>query len=72
MWTKIEQLPVEQLIATREMFVVKGFNVEGCSIMPYTTDVYGVWLDQEGSFVRWPHKFQPTHFILLPNQPEEK
>lgn len=69
-WNKIENLDKEQLQATREMFIVRGFNVEGVSVMPYTTDVYGVWLERDGSFARWPHKFAPTHFMLLPKDYE--
>jgi hypothetical protein len=53
----------------REMFVVRGFDVipcEGCQ--PYTTDAYAVWMEGD-TFVRWPHKFPPTHWMLLPGQP---
>jgi hypothetical protein len=53
----------------REMFVVRGFDVipcEGCR--PFTTDAYAVWLEGD-KFVRWPHNFPPTHWMLLPLPP---
>lgn len=72
-WQPIDTLPVKQLLATREMFIVRGFGVEGVSIMPYTTDAYAVWLESDcgchSKFARWKHNFQPTHWMPLPPEP---
>ena len=71
-WQPIETLPVKQLLATKEMFIVRGFGVDGVSTMPYTTDAYAVWLESDCGcrykFARWKHNFQPTHW--MPLQPE--
>lgn len=32
----------------------------------YITDPWCGWLTDDGTFARWPHKFEPTHFIELP------
>lgn len=57
-WKEIEYLSVKR----GEMFVVKGFGVRDGT---YNTDPYCVWIDSGGEFVRWPHPFQPTHYMLL-------
>jgi len=58
-WMPINTAPRD----TKEMFVVRAFNVvngfTGC--LPYTTDPWCVWREQDGSFARWPHNFMPTH-----------
>ena len=61
--------PIENLPASigRRMFVA-------ISITPaYTTDPWAVWHQPENptdenrfGFVRWPHPFPPTHFMILP------
>lgn len=66
-WKPIETAPQED----KTIFVVKGFNV--CNgftgSKPYTSDPYCVWPDGNGGFARWPHKFQPTHWCELPEDP---
>lgn len=73
-WQPIETLPVKQMLESREMFVVRGFNVEGVATGPYTTDAYTVWLEYQDCgcchrFVRWKHNFAPTHWMPLPPAP---
>lgn len=65
-WLPIESAPRN----TKEMFVVKGFDVD-MGGFKYTTDPWAVWSD-EGSFVRWPHKFKPTHWMPLPQSSGEQ
>lgn len=47
------------------MFVVKAFGVRGGT---YNTDPYCVWREGKG-FARWPHEFDPTHWMPLPAAP---
>lgn len=49
--------------------MVKGFDVD-MGGFKYTTDPWAVWAD-EGSFVRWPHNFKPTHWMPLPQSAEK-
>lgn len=65
-----EWLPYDQCTKedTRTMFVV--IAIDTTDAMPgtgriYTTDPYCVWRDG-GVLVRWPHKFDPTHYMKLP------
>ena len=69
-WMKIENLP-DLYKTSRRMFIVKAFSVFPTeqSVMPYTTDPYCVWYEN-GDFVRWPHKFTPTHYAILPEERE--
>lgn len=59
-WQPIETAPRNQ----RKMFVVKAFGAEVGSTL-YNSDPWCVWREGD-SFVRWPHKFQPTHWLPLP------
>jgi hypothetical protein len=63
-------LPIETAPAVRlpfKMFVVIAMGVKVTeSSPPYTSDPYCVWKDPDGSFARWPHPFQPTHWRPLP------
>jgi len=34
----------------------------------YTTDQYAGWTE-DGDWVRWPHKFYPSHWMPLPPPP---
>lgn len=68
-WQPIESAPKN----TKKMFVVKAFNVRFTQggLMPYTSDPYCVW-SEDDKFVRWPHtNFNPTHWMPLPNPPKE-
>lgn len=68
-WQPIEHAPRD---GSRTMFVVRAFNVcnkHTCG-RPYTSDPYCVWRQENGTFARWPHKFDPTHFTELPEAPE--
>ena len=69
-WKSFDEMSIEEmqrLASTREMFVVIGIDVEW-GVSKYTTDPYCVWVDLHGfpQFVRWPHKFSPTHYMSLP------
>lgn len=74
-WLPIETLLIDQLLDSKEMFVVRGFNIEGVASFPYKTDAYAVWLepdrDHQYKFVRWPHNFRPTHWAPLPPEPKK-
>ncbi len=63
-WQPIETAPKNR----KKMFVVKAFNVK-INDRPYTSDPYCVW-SENGKFVRWPHSFEPTHWLELPEYTE--
>jgi len=65
MWSKIENLP-DIYKETKRMFVVIGIGIPRGTTNNYTTDPYCVWRNEDGTFERWPHDFQPTHFYELP------
>ena len=62
-WLPIETAPKE----TTQMFVVVAFGAK-VGATPYNSDPWCVW-HQRGEFVRWPHKFSPTHWMPLPEAP---
>ena len=62
-WQPIETAPKE----TTQMFVVVAFGAK-VGATPYNSDPWCVW-HQRGEFVRWPHKFSPTHWMPLPKVP---
>ena len=62
-WLPIETAPKE----TTQMFVVVAFGAK-VGATPYNSDPWCVW-HQRGEFVRWPHKFSPTHWMPLPDAP---
>ncbi len=62
-WLPIETAPKE----TTQMFVVVAFGAK-VGATPYNSDPWCVW-HQRGEFVRWPHKFSPTHWMPLPKAP---
>ena len=62
-WQPIETAPKE----TTQMFVVVAFGAK-VGATPYNSDPWCVW-HQRGEFVRWPHKFSPTHWMPLPKAP---
>lgn len=65
-WLPIKDLPVEYE-NTRKMFVVKGIDIPMDNGRKYQTDPYCVWFNpSDQTYVRWPHHFDPTHFIELP------
>lgn len=66
-WKPISQLP-KKYFTTKKMFVVKAIDVYiGEEVdWKYTSDPYCVWREPSGRFARWPHPFQPTHFMELP------
>ena len=64
-WRDIETAPRD----SKTMFVVIGISVDVGNAFPYTTDPWCVWRTLEGRFERWPHKFQPTHWMPLPKSP---
>lgn len=66
-WQPIETAPNGE---NKTMFVVKAFNVK-TNGLEYTSDPWCVWRNKDGSFARWPHNFEPTHWMPLPDAPEE-
>jgi hypothetical protein len=64
-------LPIETAPAVRlpfKMFVVIAMGVKVTeSSPPYTSDPYCVWRESDGSLARWPHPFEPTHWLPLPH-----
>lgn len=77
-WEPIENLaaaiPQMQAAAgvTRPMFavacLVAGARPPAPPPYPIETDPYYVWMNSDGSFARWPHKFPPTHFHRQPSR----
>lgn len=63
-WQPIKTAPTN----SKQMFAVIAVNVPFGKDRRYTTDPYCVW-NEGGKFVRWPHKFQPTHWMNLPDPP---
>ena len=66
-WQPIETAPQER--KPFSMFVVIAIQTTEASPsgVPYTSDPYCVWRERDGSFVRWPHPFPPTHWCNLPS-----
>lgn len=64
-WLPLSELPAEYGLTNR-MLTVKGFNVDVGNGKRYTTDPYCVWITKAGTMPRWPHDFEPTHFIEIP------
>lgn len=64
-WQPIATAPIG-----RDMFIVRAFDVQVTDkISGYTSDAYGVWQPILGRFERWPHPFEPTHWMPLPPAP---
>lgn len=70
-WLPIETAP-EGHVRPREMFVVRAFGVQppGTKSVTYTSDPWCTWRTLDGGFARWPHPFEPTHWMPLPLPPE--
>ena len=68
-WQPIDTAPQQG----REMFVVKAFNVMTGAFSngrSYTSDPWCVWRAADGGLARWPHEFQPTHWMPLAPAPQ--
>jgi hypothetical protein len=63
-WKPIETAPKDS--SSKKMFVVIAFNAKIRSDYHYDSDPYCVWRGFRGEFVRWPHVFEPTHWVPLP------
>lgn len=69
-WFPISELDIQDA----KMFVAIAIDVHlysDCPAFAYTSDPYCVW-KEKGKFIRWPHNFEPTHFIYLPTKDEVK
>jgi hypothetical protein len=69
-WQPIETAPK---FPDRTMFVVRAFSVQPSAFSDsrvYTSDPWCVWRERDGGFARWPHVFQPTHWMPLPAPPD--
>ena len=65
-WRPIETAPKGR--DPWSMFVVIAMNIIPYqSSVPYTSDPYCVWRQADGTFARWPHYFEPTHWCPLPD-----
>lgn len=65
-WISIDKLD-SVVLGLREMFIVRAIKkkcIPG-SGYEYTSDPYCVWREKD-NYVRWPHNYAPTHFMLLP------
>ena len=67
-WQPIETAPKNDKV----MFIAIAVGVKVTpESVPYTTDPWCVWQDvNRGEFVRWPHRFRPTHWMPLPEPPK--
>lgn len=65
-WQPIDTAPKDD---SRKMFVVKAFDVLLIG-GKYTSNPYCVWSDDKDEFIGWPHKFDPTHWMPLPDSPK--
>lgn len=65
-WRPIETAPIG-----KTMFVAIGVTNgnDFTAGRPYTTDPWCVWQMHKGTFKRWPHAFDPTHWMPLPEPP---
>lgn len=50
----------------RQMVVLIAKDVDIGTPRTYTSDPYCGWLNRDGTFSRWPHSFQPTHYMEIP------
>lgn len=57
--------PIEEAPKCKAMFVAIAIDAKLPTGQKYTSDPWVVWTDGTG-FARWPHDFQPTHFMPLP------
>jgi len=64
-WNRLDQIrpPVKRMV----MFVAIGIGPRG----DYSTDPYCGWV-LDGEIMRWPHEFQPTHWMNIPRLPEKE
>jgi hypothetical protein len=60
LWRPIDSAPTE----TKRMFVAIAIHSPVAN--NYTSDPYCVWVENDGTFARWPHTFPPTHWLPLP------
>lgn len=66
-WQSIETAPRN----TTRMYVVRAYNVSFHGVFGYDSDPYCVW-HRDSKFVRWPHHFEPTHWMPLPEPPSDR
>ena len=59
----MEWQPIETAPEGKTMFVAISIRKD------YISDPWCVWYEN-GDFIRWPHKFNPTHWMPLPSPPE--
>jgi hypothetical protein len=60
LWRPIDSAPTE----VKRMFVAIAIHSPVAN--NYTSDPYCVWVENDGTFARWPHPFPPTHWLPLP------
>ena len=60
--------PIETAPKAHVMIVVIAIRVDAGGVRYYNSDPYCVWWGvASGSWMRWPHQFQPTHWCPLPD-----
>ena len=62
-WIPINELDVKHA----QMFTVIALDVSFGNVKNYNSDPYCVWKEGD-KYIRWPHEFEPTHFVYLPSK----
>ena len=65
-WQPIETAPRDG----KTIFVAIAIGIKVGSTENYTTDPWCVWHGTDDEYVRWPHRFLPTHWMPLPEPPK--
>ena len=62
--------PIETALKDKVMVAIIGVTSGNVFTggRPYTTDPYCGWF-QDGKWQRWPHNWNPTHWMPLPKPP---
>lgn len=49
-------------LTPKKMVILIAKDVDIGNVKQYTTDPYIGWINADGSWARWPHNFEPTHY----------
>lgn len=64
-WRTIDTLPV----GAPPVLLIGQYPLQ--SVTPVWSDIYHGWKDRNGDWSRWPHSFEPTHWMPLPAAPAQ-